>query len=181
MKENTIELYRKTAAQMRQEGKSVSKAALSKELKRSPASISKTIRRQSWRKSYVGIVDERKSIAMQYRSAALELQQEKVPITTSTLAQKLGRTVRAVQFYLLRNECVFDGLDIKLERQQRYLDAPERYRKAVERMKAAGHPMTRKSLALELGVRYTAVALYLEKHPALAKELGIIYSSEIKR
>jgi hypothetical protein len=173
-----VERYRKTALLMRKRGIPVTKATLAKRLRRSTTSVTNTVNRRAWRAYYIGVESRYEVKRRAYRDAAIALGKNGT-IPKSVLAKHLGVTMRAVQSYLKKHPDVFDGLDVTVLGHHQYAFAHIRYRNAAARVRASGHPLTRKMLAYELGIKFAGVCTYLRSHPQLAEELGVVFTSDI--
>jgi transposase len=172
MRYKTLERYRKAAALLRKQGLVATPSALAKKLGVSPKHMHDMLNRWPELRTYAGIVRSRESKKERYDAIIRSLTERGMPVTASKVAEELDISLSSTYRYIARN---VDAADTPIT--PRALALKDEYRRAVAAMRTAKNPLTRKSLAIELGKPLATVQQYLWSHPELCEELGIGYTN----
>lgn len=180
MRYKTMERYRRAAALLRSHGLEATPKALAKKLGLSPKHMHDMLNKYPELRTYAGIVRDMDSRKRRYEAVIALLEKEGRAVTAAAVAHELDMTISGVYRYEAR---LFQRREHELAKQlsSRSRALQELYRRAVERIRREGHPLTRKSLAMELQKPLTTVQQYLWAHPEFCNELGIEYTDEPRR
>jgi len=168
-----MERYRRAAAQLRSKGLQATPTALAKMLRVKPKHMHNMLNAWPELREYAGIVRSLQSKRERYEAVITSLVDRGQPITASAVAQELEMTLSGVYRYAARH-----AEKTKMPLKGRATALKEVYRMAADTMRREGNPLTRKSLAIEMGKPLATVQQYLWSHPEICAELGIEYTND---